>query len=124
MPLTNAYRDHLASATIGTAVTAFTTANAHIGVGNSTTAFAATQTDLVGASKFRKVMDAGYPTRSGGAMTFRATFGTGDANFAWEEWGVFNAASAGTMMNRVVQANGTKAGTETKQVTVTITLSV
>jgi hypothetical protein len=102
----------------------FDNANAHIGVGNSTTAFAATQTDLVGASKFRKAMDATYPQAAAGAMTFRSTFATGDANFAWEEWGVFNAAAAGTMMNRVVQANGTKASTETKQVTVTITLSV
>lgn len=124
MPLTNAYRDHLATTTIGAAVTAFNTANGHIGVGDGTLAFAATQTDLQGANKARKVMDAGYPTSSGGAMTFRATFGTADANFTWAEWGVFNAASLGTMMNRVIQANGTKASTETKQVTVTVTLAV
>jgi hypothetical protein len=124
MALTNAFRDYLAAKLVGGAAALFDNANAHIGVGNSTTAFAATQTDLVGASKFRKAMDATYPQAAAGAMTFRSTFATGDANFAWEEWGVFNAAAAGTMMNRVVQANGTKASTETKQVTVTITLSV
>jgi len=124
MPLTNAYRDYVAAFTTGSSQTAFTNATAHIGVGSGTTAFAATQTDLVGPSKARKGMDSGYPTRSGGVMTFRATFGTGDANFAWNEWGVFNAASGGTMMTRLVQNNGTKANTETKQMTVTVTLSV
>ena len=123
MALTNAFRDYIAS-TITSTGAAFANATAHIGVGNGTTAFAATQTDLTGASKTRKAMDATYPTVSGGTMTFRSTFATGDANFAWEEWGVFSAATGGTMMNRVVQANGTKANTETKQVTVTITLSV
>jgi hypothetical protein len=124
MALTNAFRDFVATIVTGGGGTAFNNANAYIGVGNGTTAFAATQTDLVGASKFRKAMDATYPQVASGAITFRSTFGTADANFAWEEWGVFNASTAGTMMNRVVQANGTKANTETKQVTVTITLSV
>lgn len=124
MALTNAFRDYLAAKLAGGAAALYDNANAHIGVGNGSTAFSAAHTDLQGASKFRKAMDGGYPTTSAGAITFRATFGTADANFAWEEWGVFNAASGGTMMNRVVQNNGTKAGTETKQVTVTVTLSV
>lgn len=125
MALTTAFRDYLATAVTGGAFTAFNNANAHIGVGNGTAVFAASQTDLQGASKFRKPMDATYPTApTNGAMTFRSTFATTDANFAWEEWGVFNALSTGTMMNRVVQANGTKASTETKQVTVTVTLAV
>lgn len=54
MGLTNAYRDHITKATIGSSVTAFSNANAYIGVGggaSSTTAFAASQTDLQGASK-------------------------------------------------------------------------
>lgn len=124
MPLTNAYRDYVAAVTVGTAQTAFNNANAYIGVGNSTTAFTASQTDLQGASKLRKGMESGYPTRSGNVMVFRSLFGTSDANFAWQEWGIFNASSGGTMMTRVVQNNGTKANTETKQFTITITLSV
>lgn len=124
MALTNAFRDYLAAKLAGGAASLFDNTNAHIGVGNGTTAFAASQTDLSGASKFRKGMDATYPQATAGAITFRSTFGTTEANFAWEEWGVFNASTGGTMMNRVVQNNGTKASTETKQVTVTITLSV
>lgn len=124
MALTNAFRDYVATkVTLGTG-TLFDNGNAHIGVGNGTTAFAATQTDLVGASKTRKAMDATYPQVSANVITFRSTFGTGDANYAWEEWGIFNAAATGTMMNRVVQNNGTKSGTETKVVTATITLGV
>lgn len=124
MPLTNAFRDYLAAKLVGGAAALFDNSNAYIGVGNSATAFANTQTDLLGASKLRKGMDATYPTSSAGAMTFRSTFATGDANFAWAEWGVFNASSGGTMMNRLVEANGTKANTETKQFTAVITLAV
>ena len=124
MALTTAFRNYMATAVTGGTVTFFNNANAHIGVGNGTAAFAVGQTDLQGASKFRKGMDATYPQETAGAITFRATFALGDANFAWEEWAIFNAASTGIMMNRVVQANGTKAGTETKQVTATVTFAV
>lgn len=122
--MTNAFATHQAQAAIGGAVTAFNNANAHIGVGDSSTAFAATQTDLQAATnKLRKAQDASYPQISGNVVTFRSTFGPSDANFAWAEWGVFNAASAGTMMNRKVDANGTKASGQTWQFTVTMTFN-
>jgi len=124
MPLVNAFRDYLVGKYTSGTGTNYDNTNAYIGIGNGTTAFAATQTDLVGASKTRKAMDATYPQVAANVVTYRSTFGTGDANYAWEEWGIFNASTAGTMMNRVVANNGTKAGTETKVVTVTITLSV
>lgn len=122
--LTNAYRDYVAGLTTGTG-TAFNNANSYIGVGDSTTAFAASQTDLVAATnKLRKAMDATYPQVSTNVITFRSTFATGDANFAWQEWGVFNASSAGTMLNRKVESLGTKTSAQTWQFTVTITLGV
>lgn len=123
-PLTNAGRDLIAADIIGEAVTEFNNANAHIGVGDSTTAFAVTQTDLQAATnKLRKAMDATYPTRSGNVLTFRSTFTTAEANFAWQEWGVFNASSAGTMLNRKVESLGTKASTQSWQITVTNTVT-
>jgi hypothetical protein len=122
MALTNAGRDHMASDVVGEAVTEFNAANAHIGVGNGVTAFVATQTDLQGASKVRKAMEATYPTRSVNVLTFRSLFGTGDANFAWDEWGVFNAAAAGTMLNRKVEALGTKTAAQAWQITATLTV--
>jgi hypothetical protein len=124
MGLTNAGRDLIAQALIGEAVTSFANANAYLGVGDSSTAFAATQTDLVAASnKLRKAMDATYPQRSNNVLTFRATFAANEANWAWNEWGVFNAAAAGTMLNRAVASLGTKTSAQTWQVTVTLTVN-
>lgn len=124
MALVTAARDHIGKAIVGAAATAFNNANAYIGVGNGTTAFSAAHTDLQGASKTRKAMDATYPTEASGVLTFRSTFATGDANYAWEEWGIFNASTAATMLSRKVESLGTKSSSESKQVTATITLSV
>jgi hypothetical protein len=89
---------------IGAGGTVFSNANAHIGVGNGTTAVSAAHTDLQGASKTRKAMEATFPSRSGQTLTFRSVFGTGDANYAWEEMAVFNASSTGVMLCRALVA--------------------
>lgn len=124
MGMTNAMRDFIAQQSIGEAVTAFNNANAYIGVGDSSTAFDAAQTDLQAASnKLRKAMEATYPQRTANAVDFRSLFGTAEANFAWAEWGVFNAAAAGTMMNRKVEALGTKTSAQSWQLTVTNTFN-
>lgn len=124
MAMTTVGRDYIAQALVGETFTAFNNANARIGVGDSSTAFAAGQTDLQApANKLRKAMDATYPQRAANVLTFRATFGTGEANFAWNEWGVFNAASAGQMLNRKVESLGTKTSTQTWQLTVDLTLN-
>jgi len=124
MPITDAGRDYLAQAGIGASVTAFNNANAHIGVGDSTTAFAVGQTDLqASTNKTRKAMDATYPSGGVNVLTFRSTFATGDANFAWQEWGVFNDPSAGIMLNRKVESLGTKTSTQTWQFTVVLTIT-
>ena len=122
MPLTDAGRNHLVQAGIGAAVTPFSNANAHIGVGASTTAHSAGQTDLL-TTPTRKAMDGGYPQGAANVITFRSTFGTADANIAWNEWGVFNGASGGTMLNRKVESLGTKTNTQTWQFTVTLTFT-
>lgn len=124
MPMTNAYRDFVAQQSIGEAVTSFDNANAHIGVGDSSTAFAAAQTALVAATnKLRKPMEAGYPNRSANVISFRALFSTAEANFTWNEWGVFNALSAGVMMNRKVEALGAKTSAQSWQITVDNTIN-
>jgi hypothetical protein len=108
---------------IGAAGDVFSNANAHIGVGDSSTAASATQTDLQAATnKLRKAMEATYPSRSGQTMTWRSVFGAADANFAWAEWAIFNASSSGTMLNRKVESLGTKSG-GSWQLTVSITIS-
>jgi hypothetical protein len=110
MPLTNAGRNFIAASIIQDGPpTPFNNANAHIGVGDSSTAFAATQTDLqASTNKVRVGMDTGYPIINVNVLGFQATFGTSVGNFTWNEWATFNASTAGVMFNRKVENNGTK----------------
>lgn len=107
---------------IGAGGTVYSNANARLGVGDSSTAAAASQTDLQAAvNKLRKAMDATYPSRAAQTLTFQSTYTAAEANFAWNEWGIFNAAAAGTMLNRKVESLGTKVtGSWVLQVAVTI----
>lgn len=111
-------------------LTYFNNSNAYIGVGDSNTAEVATQTDLQAATnKTRIAMDATYPTHTDGVVsgsatiTFRCTAASGVANYVWAEWGIFNGSSGGRMLNRKVQALGTKASGSSWQFTVTVTLT-
>jgi hypothetical protein len=68
-------------------------------------------------------MDNGFPTRTNNQLTFQATFGTSEANFAWNEWGVANNSTAGTLLNRKVESLGTKTNSQIWQFTATITVN-
>ncbi len=108
---------------IGAGGTVFNNANARIGVGDSTTAEAATQTDLqAGVNKLYKGMNATYPSRVAQTVSWQADFTSGEANFAWQEWTIDNGAGAGINLNRKVQSFGTKA-TGTWTLTGSVTLS-
>jgi len=122
--LVNLARDLIADAiTGGSSYNKFSNANAYIGIGDSSTAHAAAQTDLQAATnKTRKAMDATYPSRSANVLTWRSTFGTGDANYAWNERGVFNASSSGQMLSRKVISLGTKTSSASWQITCTDTI--
>jgi hypothetical protein len=122
MALTTAGVNFLASAVLGQG-TPFDSANAFIGVGDGQTAFSVSQTNLVGTNKFRKGMDPLYPILHAPSVTFRSTFNTDEANFAWHEWGVFNAATGGVMLNRVVESNGTKQNNQTWILEVEVTFT-
>ena len=99
----------------------FNSAGAQIGVGDSSTAAAAAQTDLQAASnKTYKAMDSGYPTSTTQKATFRASFGAGDANYAWNEW-VVKQSTSGKCLNRKVDSMGTKSGgTWTLELSITL----
>jgi hypothetical protein len=110
----------------GTAPThVFDGTHARIGVGTSSSAIAWTQTTLQGdtgvastTSYFKLV--SGAPTVSTGSspatMVFTAAFGTGVANFSWQEFGtdagtadsVSNSTTGGTFFNRGLSNQGTK----------------
>lgn len=117
--------------TAGQTLTYFNNANAAIGVGDSSTAAAATQTDLQASSnKLRVAMNSSYPSHTDGVtspaatITFQASFGSVQANYAWNEVAIFNSSTAGIgrMLNRLVQSFGTKSG-GTWSMTVTVTIS-
>lgn len=111
--------------------TAYNNANAYLGVGDSSAAEAATQTELQAATnRFYKAMVASYPQRTAQTVDWRSDFTTSEANYAWNEWscaaGATTASGSGfttgtTNLNRKVQSLGTKAsGTWTLTGSVTI----
>ena len=112
-----------------------TATSARIGVGDSTTAAAVGDTDLgAGAGATHRqfeIMSGGKPTTSNGVITLQAVFPTGEANFAWQEWGVdvgTPTVAAGTtvaalLLNHKVTSLGTKTSASAWTFTVTITLA-
>lgn len=111
--------------------TAFNNTNTRLGVGNSATAEAATQTDLQAAAgagnRQFKLMNATFPSRATQVVSFQSDFTSGEANFVWNEWGVDSGTSngvtvSGVMLNRKVASLGTKA-TGTWTLTGTLTIS-
>ena len=103
--------------------TLYNNANARLGVGSDATAASAAQTDLLDASPTWKSMDATYPQRSGQTAEWRATFGSGDANEAWNEYAVDNGATAHILLNRKVESKGTKSSGETWTLSLQVTFS-
>ena len=99
----------------------YNNASARIGVGDSSTAANPTQTDLQAATnKTYKGMEAGYPTSTAQKATFKSSFGSSEANHAWNEWVVKHSTSA-ICLNRKVDSLGTKtSGTWTLEVSITL----
>jgi hypothetical protein len=115
----------------GATTSPFNNANTRLGVGNSATAEAATQTDLQAAAgaanRQFKLMNATFPSRSSQTLSFQSDYTSGEANFVWNEWGIDRGNANGTtvtapMLNRKVASLGTKA-TGTWTLTATVTFS-
>jgi hypothetical protein len=130
MPLTDDGRDYMTAAVLANPTKLFNSTNATIGVGDSSTAFVSTQSDLVAATNTAyKVVD-GAPTQPTAAqLQFIATFGTAVANFAWNEWGIFNSTGTAptaseTMLSRKVETTslGTKTSAQSWEITCTLTV--
>lgn len=106
--------------------------HARIGAGNSNTAEAYTDTDLGAAAGsanrwFQLVSGAG--TLGTRTLSFSATFGTADGNFAWNEFGMDlgtasgNTVTAPLFNHKAGIAQGTKASGQTWTATATITFT-
>jgi uncharacterized cupin superfamily protein len=94
-------------------------------VGDSNAQETASQTGLqASTNKTFKAMDTSYPQRSNQTAEWRATFGASDANYAWEEYTVVNAADdSGKNLNRKTSSKGTKAQGESWTLSLQITFS-
>lgn len=105
----------------------FDVTHCRIGVGDSSTAASAAQTDLQAATnKYYKLVSS--VSRSSQTITAVAAFGSSQGNFAWEEWGIDvgtadGATGTAPMLNRKVVSMGTKASGSTWTLTVAITVS-
>lgn len=95
----------------------------HMGLGTSSTAAAAGQTDLVALTGSRVSLDSTTPSTS--TITYVATFGAGISTGAITEAGVFNSGTAATgdMLCRTVFPVVNKQSGDTMVITWTITLT-
>jgi hypothetical protein len=106
---------------IGGAGQVYDNSHARIGVGTSSTAATAADTDL-GANGVWVAMDGGYPTQAAQVLTFKATFGSAVGNQAWNEWAIDNGSVAHVLLNHKAPVTlGTKSSGETWVLTVTVT---
>jgi len=105
--------------------TAFDNSNAYLGVGDGTTAVDPSQTGLQGSNKFYKAVDAGYPSYgTDQKATWKATFGSAEANFDWREFTVANGnGDAYKNLNRKTSNQGTKVAGQIWELTLEIALS-
>jgi hypothetical protein len=106
------------------AIASFNQTNARIGVGDSSTAFATSQTDLQAASnKLRKGLDSA-PVRTSNSIDYTATFALAEANWAWNEIALFNSSSGDYMATRrTLTGFGTKTSSEAWTVTLTVVVT-
>jgi len=106
--------------------TKYDNTNAKIGVGDSSTAEVASQTNLQAATnKLFKAMDSGFPTYGTSQKAiWQSTFTGTEANWAWNEFCVTNGADGvGTLLNRKVSSQGTKTAGQVWVVSIEITWS-
>lgn len=124
--LVNVGINRLLDLLIGAGGTAYNAANSRIGVGNGTTAATAGDTALAGASDRWALVDS--VSRTNQTVTWVATFIDGEAEFAWDEWAIDNGTADGDtptspLLNRRVQAMGTKGADSVWELSVAITVS-
>ena len=93
----------------------------HMGVGSGTTSAAAGQTALVSQLGSREALDS--TNASANTIVFVCSLEAGDGTGAVTESGIFNAASSGTMLARVVFPVINKQADDTMSITHSITLT-
>lgn len=110
--------------------TPWSNANANLIVGTGTPVgteapvAAVTNTEATFTNPVKKVMMSGFPTYGTDQKTiWKSSYGATEANQAWYEFGVLNAAASGTLLNRKVSAQGTKVSGQVWELELQITVS-
>lgn len=94
-------------------------AMSNMAIGTGTTAAVSSQTTLVTESARSALSSTVVATNT---VTYTATFGAGSGTGAVTEAGIFNAASAGTMLNRTTFAAINKGASDTISITWVVTI--
>lgn len=105
---------------IASRMTGTTTTMSHMAIGSSATAAAAGNTTL--GTELGRVALSGATT-SGTVVTYNASFPAGTGTGAVVEAGIFNAASAGTMLCRTTFAVVNKGAEDSMSITWQVTVS-
>ena len=108
----------------GTGGVQYSNAVANLITGTGSGAATASDTEATFTAGVKKGMESGFPTYgTSQKATWKSSYGSGDANQVWGEFGVLNAASSGDLLNRKVSAQGTKTSGQTWELSLEITLS-
>jgi len=94
-----------------------------IAIGTSATAADAAQTTLIGTELFRSATTVSGGTPSTSTVLYETTYGPGQGTGTIQEAGLFNAASAGTMLARTTFAAIIKGASDSLNVSWTVTVS-
>lgn len=138
--ITNAGWGRMLTLAIGGGGTAYDATHTRIGVGTGAAGASGNDTSLGGTGaagcQYNLVSGAGTATNGAGTsgtgsatLAFVSTFGTADANFAWNEMGVDQGTANGTaavatlLNHKTGIAQGTKASGQTWTATVTFTFT-
>lgn len=116
----NAGLAFIASRMVGTSAAVMS----HMALGSSSTAAAAAQTDVQSVLGSRKALSStAIVGANSNQVQYVAAFVAGEATGAVVEAGIFNAASAGTMLCRTTFAVVNKEANDTMTITWTVTIS-
>lgn len=108
----------------GTGGAQYSNALANLIVGTGSGAAAATDTEATFTAGVKKAMEASFPTYgTSQKAAWKSSYGSAEANQAWNEFGCLNNATSGKLLNRKVSAQGTKVSGQTWDLNLEITLS-
>ena len=95
----------------------------HMGIGTSTTAAAAGQTDLVAVTSPRVGLTTSGGTVAGAVITYACTYPAGAHTAAITEAGIFTAITSGTMLARTVFTVVNKGALDSMTISWAVTIS-